>query len=507
MTSFSDFDGVPATANEFLLRRVLREEWGFRGLVVSDWASIEQLSIHGLTANDRESALAAVSAGVDMEMATGTYARHLAQAVESGELEAAVIDERVGNILRVKFALGLFDHPYTDTSRLPPTGNPEHLEIARRAALQSLVLLENRGATLPLDAASTGTIAVIGPLADDPYEQLGTWIFDGDPGLSRTPLQAIRETLGDASRVRHVRAMDTTRSRSTGGFAEAVEAAAAADAVVVFLGEESILSGEAHSRADISLPGNQADLVAALRQAGKPLVAVVMAGRPLTLANVVDQVDALLFAWHPGSMGGPAIADVLFGREAPSGKLPVTFPRMVGQVPIYYAHKNTGKPATPETYQHIDDIPRGMPQASSGWVSSHLDAGITPQYPFGFGLSYTEFRYSDISVSAEEVAIGEALTVAATVANVGSREATEVVQLYLRDRVGSVTRPVRELKGFQRIRLAPGESWRVEFELGPAETAFYGRDMQWRAEPGAFDVWIGGSSQADLQAGFRLSQP
>jgi beta-glucosidase len=301
--------------------------------------------------------------------------------------------------------------------------------------------------------------------------------------------------------------MDTTRSRSTGGFAEAVEAAVAADAVVVFLGEESILSGEAHSRADISLPGNQADLVAALRQAGKPLVAVVMAGRPLTLANVVDQVDALLFAWHPGSMGGPAIADVLFGREAPSGKLPVTFPRMVGQVPIYYAHKNTGKPATPETYQHIDDIPRGMPQASSGWVSSHLDAGITPQYPFGFGLSYTEFRYSDISVSAEEVAVGETLTVAATVTNVGSREATEVVQLYLRDRVGSVTRPLRELKGFQRIRLTPGESSRVEFALGPAETAFYGRDMQWRAEPGAFDVWIGGSSQADLQAGFRLRQP
>ncbi|RPH96152.1 MAG: glycosyl hydrolase [Lysobacterales bacterium] len=504
MTSFSDLDGVPATANEFLLRQVLREEWGFRGLVVSDWASIEQLSIHGLTADDRESALAAVSAGVDMEMATETYARHLAQAVQSGELEAAVIDERVGNILRVKFALGLFDRPYTDTSRLPPTGNPEHLEIARLAALQSLVLLENRGTTLPLDAASTGTIAVIGPLADDPYEQLGTWIFDGDPGLSRTPLQAIRETLGDASRVRHVRAMDTTRSRSTGGFAEAVEAAAAADAVVVFLGEESILSGEAHSRADISLPGNQADLVAALRQAGKPLVAVVMAGRPLTLANVVDQVDALLFAWHPGSMGGPAIADVLFGREAPSGKLPVTFPRMVGQVPIYYAHKNTGKPATPETYQHIDDIPRGMPQSSSGWVSSHLDAGYTPQYPFGYGLSYTEFRYSDIAVSSPVALPGETLTVSARVTNAGDVAATEVVQLYVRDLVGNVTRPVKELKGFQRIRLQPGEGRTVEFAIGPDDLAFYDRNMSLTTEPGEFHVWIGGSSESDLRTSFTL---
>jgi beta-glucosidase len=300
--------------------------------------------------------------------------------------------------------------------------------------------------------------------------------------------------------------MESTRSRSTAGFDEAVEAAAGSDAVVVFLGEESILSGEAHSRADIGLPGNQDQLVRALRATGKPLIAVIQAGRPLTLANIIDHVDALLFAWHPGSMGGPAIADLLFGVEAPSGKLPVTFPRMVGQVPIYYAHKHGGKPATPETFQHIDDIPIGMPQTSSGWVSSHLDAGFTPQYPFGYGLSYTGFGYSDIELSRSELPLGETVTVRAVVTNTGEVEADEVVQLYIRDLVGSVTRPVRELKGFQRIRLRPGESRGVEFVIGPDDLAFYDRRMLLTTEPGEFHVWIGGSSDTTLRAEFTLVQ-
>jgi beta-glucosidase len=305
----------------------------------------------------------------------------------------------------------------------------------------------------------------------------------------------------------HVKAMDSTRSRSEAAFGEALAAAQAADAIIVFLGEEAILSGEAHCRADIGLPGNQADLVHRLRQAGKPLIAVIMAGRPLTLGNILDDVDALLFAWHPGTMGGPAITDILFGVESPSGKLPVTFPRMVGQVPIYYAHKSTGRPATPESFMHIDDIPVGAPQYLYGLVSSHLDAGYEPQYPFGYGLSYGRFVYADIEVSGTEIPLGEPLTVRAEVRNEGATEAEEVVQLYVRDLVGQVTRPVRQLKGFRRVRLAPGESRVVSFDLSAQDLAFYGREMRPVTEPGAFHVWIGGSSDADLRAEFSLVQP
>jgi beta-glucosidase len=348
------------------------------------------------------------------------------------------------------------------------------------------------------------SLAVIGPLADDGYEQLGTWIFDGDPSLSRTPLHAIREFVGDQTEVTYVRAMETSRSRTTDGFAEAVEAAKAADAVVAFLGEESVLSGETHSRADIGLPGNQAELLAALRGAGKPVIAVIQAGRPLTLANILDDVDALLFAWHPGTMGGPAIADVLFGVESPSGKLPSTFPLMVGQEPIYYNHKNTGRPATAEDFTHMDDLPVRMPQSSWGFASFHLDAGYKPLYEFGYGLSYASFAYSEIAASPAVAALGDTVTVRAVVHNRGSVEAEEVVQLYVRDLVGNVTRPVRELKGFQRVRLKPGERREVAFALGPDDLAFYGREMKRIMEAGQFHAWIGGSSAAELRTEFEL---
>ncbi|NNK33869.1 MAG: glycosyl hydrolase, partial [Xanthomonadales bacterium] len=296
----------------------------------------------------------------------------------------------------------------------------------------------------------------------------------------------------------------TSRSRTTDGFDEAVAAAKASDAVVVFLGEESILSGETHSRADIGLPGNQAELLAALRSAGKPVIAVIQAGRPLTLADVQGDVDALLFAWHPGTMGGPAIADVLFGVESPSGKLPATFPLMVGQEPIYYNHKNTGRPATAEDFTHMDDLPVRMPQSSWGFAAFHLDAGFKPLYEFGYGLSYADFAYSDIGVSPPEAALGETVTVTAQVQNAGKVEAEEVVQLYIRDLVGNVTRPVRELKGFQRIRLKPGERREVSFTLGPDDLEFYGREMKPITEAGTFHVWIGGSSAAELRAEFTL---
>jgi beta-glucosidase len=507
MASFSDLNGIPATGNRFLMTQVLREEWRFDGFVVSDWASIEQLTVHGFTANDREAAYEALTAGVNMEMATSVYAGNLESLLAQGRITETQIDAMVADILRVKLRLGLFENPYTNPREFPALSNDQNLATARESALQSIVLLENRHRVLPLNRDELDTLAVIGPLADDSYEQLGTWIFDGDPSISRTPLQAIRPFVGEGVEVRHVKAMDNTRSRSTAAFGEALAAARAADAILVFLGEESILSGEAHSRAEIGLPGNQAELVHTLGQAGKPLIAVILAGRPLTLGNILDDVDALLFAWHPGAMGGPAITDILFGVASPSGKLPVTFPNMVGQVPIYYAHKHTGKPATPETFMHIDDIPARLSQYLSGLVSSHLDAGYEPQYPFGYGLSYGRFVYSNIEVSGTEIPLGEPLTLRAVVRNEGPVEAEEVVQLYVRDLVGQVTRPVRELKGFQRVRLAPGESRNVSFELSAQELAFYGRDMRPITEPGAFHAWIGGSSDADLQAEFSIVKP
>ena len=504
MASFSDLNGVPASGNRFLMQDVLRDEWAFDGLVVSDWDSIDQLTDHGFAADFRDAAFKAANAGVNMEMVSRTYADHLAELVEQGEIGMQRIDRLVGEILRIKLRLGLFENPYTEPGEFPEPGNVDHLEVAREAALQSLVLLQNESNVLPLDVSELDSIAVIGPLSDDPYEQLGTWIFDGDPGLSRTPLQAIRSFVGDRAEINYVRALETSRSRDTGGFGEALAAARASDAVVLFLGEESILSGEAHSRADIDLPGAQVELVRALRAAGKPVIAFILAGRPLTVENILQDVDALVFAWHPGTMGGPAIADVLFGVESPSGKLPVTFPRVVGQIPIYYAHKNTGKPATPDTYVHLDDLPVRGAQAAFGMTSHHLDAGYTPLFPFGFGLSYGRFTYTEIELSRSTLGMTDSLTVQAIVTNSGDMEADEVVQLYIRDLVGDVTRPVKELKGFQRIRLQPGESRTVSFALNSADLAFYGQDMELMTEPGEFHVWVGGSSDADLQASFTL---
>ena len=366
------------------------------------------------------------------------------------------------------------------------------------------MLLKNDKNVLPLAAEQLESVALIGPLADAPYEQLGTWIFDGNPELSVTPMHAIHDLVGRDVDVRYVRAMETSRSRSVDGFDEAVAVARDSDAVVLFLGEESILSGEAHSRADINLPGAQAELVRRIRSTGKPVIAVIQAGRPLTLSNIVDEVDAILFAWHPGTMGGPAIADLLFGVTSPSGKLPATFPRMVGQIPIYYYQKRGGKPPSPDTVVLIDDIDAHAPQLSTGMTAYHLDAGYTPLFPFGHGLSYTDFEYQDIQVSDSEIGEGGSVRISAQLTNSGDFAADEVVQLYVRDLVGNVTRPVKELKGFKRIKLKPGESTRVEFELRSEDLAFYGRDMTLRTEPGEFHVWIGGSSATELRSEFRI---
>jgi len=504
MTSFSDLNGIPATGNEFLLRQVLRDEWDFDGFVVSDWDSIRQLQIHGLTENDKESAFEASTAGVDMEMAGDAYSKHLAELVEEGRIKIEIVDTAVANILRTKLRLGLFENAFTNPAELPTIANERSLETARQAALESVVMLKNDNAVLPLSANSLNSVAIIGPLADAPYQQLGTWIFDGDIDLSITPMYAIHSLVGNDVNVRYVRAMEHSRSKASDAFDDAVEIARDSDAAILFLGEESILSGEAHSRADINLPGDQAELVRRIRETGKPVIVVILAGRPLTLTNIVDQVDAILFAWHPGTMGGPAIADLLFGVESPSGKLPATFPRMVGQIPIYYSQKNSGKPATRDNTVHIDDIDTRAPQTSLGMSAFHLDTHFTPLFHFGHGLSYAKFEYQNIRTNAHEICLGETVTVSAELTNTGDVAADEVVQLYTRDLVASVTRPVRELKGFRRVHLEPGQTITVDFDLHTDDLSFFGRDMQSVTEAGEFHVWMGGSSEVELCTEFRI---
>ena len=505
MTSFSDLDGVPASANTTLLREILRDQWSFDGFVVSDWNSIPELSTHGLTADDREAAVAAANAGVDLEMASDTYSRYLAEAVRDGTVSLETIDSAVARILKIKFELGLFERPCTEIQTEALAVRERALQTAREAALQSMVLLQNRHAVLPLDRTQLETVAVIGPLADAPYEQLGTWIFDGDPELSVSALAGIQALVGNDIDILHVPALETSRSRDTAGFDAALSAARQADATVLFLGEESILSGEAHSRADIRLPGAQVELVRRIRDCGKPVIAVILAGRPLVLSNIVDQVDAILYAWHPGSMGGPAIADLLFGVESPSGKLPVTFPRAVGQIPLYYNAKNTGKPPRPETVAFIDDIAVQAPQTSLGMSAFHLDLDHTPLFAFGHGLSYAGFEYSNLQISPAQMKPGESICISVDVRNTGQRSALEVVQLYVRDPVASVTRPVRELKGFQRVHLEPDQTRRVDFQLGSDALGFYGRELEWVVESGRFQVWVGGSSNAELSGEFQLA--
>ena len=504
MTSFSDLNGVPCAGNEFLLKDVLRGEWKYNGIVVSDWDAVKELTVHGFTANDRDAVREAITAGVDMEMASSLYNEHLPGLVADGKVSEEQIDAMVGNILRLKSQLGLFDNPYTDPGKFPRHVNGEHLQAARDAAMRSCVLLKNDKKVLPLSAQNLGSLAVIGPHADDGYEQLGTWVFDGESHHSQTCLQAIHELAGDQFEVRWAQGMENSRSRHEGGFDHAVDIARESDAVLMFLGEESILSGEAHCRAEIGLPGSQEQLIEAVAKTGKPIVLVVMAGRPLTLENILDKVDAVLYAWHPGTMGGPAIADLLFGVESPSGKLPVTFPRVVGQIPIFYARKNSGRPPSHDSITHIDEIDGKAPQTSLGMSAFHLDAGFTPLYPFGYGLSYTEFEYSDITLSSPAIGPGETLELSAILCNVGDTAAEEIVQLYIRDLVGNVTRPVKELKGFQKIRLEPGQSERVCFSLHTDELAFYNRKMERVVEAGQFHVWIGGSSSAELWSEFEL---
>jgi len=499
MCGFNDLNGVPMSGQRWALRELLKGELGFEGFVVSDWASVEEMIQHGSCAGARDAALEAASAGVDMEMVSRTYRAELLRLVENGALPVAEIDDAVRRILEVKQALGLFERPYKQRSAPPAALCPEHLELARRAARQSLVLLENRGRCLPLSPALE-SLCVVGPLADDRHNPLGCWSFDGDRTATVTLLAALKQRLPAPGQLRYVPGVPDARSSDRSGFEAARSAVAAAQAALVVLGEDGNISGECRSRAFLGLPGVQTELLEQLASTGTPLVVVVMAGRPLTFAREAQLASALLYAWHPGTLGGPALADVLFGDVAPAGKLPISFPRTVGQVPIYHAHKNTGRPPR----KGRRGIPTGTPLDPVDMDASYLDVDVSPAYPFGFGLSYTSFRYSEVSVSPTRGSFDTRFEVSALLTNTGERRGVEVAQLYVRDLVGSLTRPVRELKGIQRIELLPGASERVRFSLSASDLAFCRRDLSVGAEPGRFQVFVGGDATASEGAEFEL---
>lgn len=500
MTAFNDLNGVPMTGNARLVRGLLKDTWGFPGLVVSDWASMTELMTHGVCRDEREVARVALEAGVDLEMATGSYRDHLAELVTSGAVPEPLLDDAVRRVLELKHRLGLFERPYVETPAASVALSPRHRELARRAARRSVVLLKRGDALLPL-GAGLRSVAVVGPLADDPREQLGCWAFDGAPEQSVTLLAALRERLGPHAALHHQPGLEHARDTSTAGIAAAVAAAEAADVVIAALGENAELSGECRSRAFLGLPGAQLELLARVAATGKPLVVVVFAGRPLLLGPVLERATAVLYAWQPGTLGGPALVDLLFGDEAPSGRLPMTFPRAVGQIPIYHSHRSTGRPPR-ETFR---GIPPGTPLDPVGYETSYLDLDVSPELPFGFGLSYTTFGYADLRLSPPRAPAGASIEVGVTVTNQGGFAADEVVQIYVRDRVASVTRPVRELKAFRRVHLAPGEARRVTVELGPHAFALAEPDGRWVVEPGAFQIFVGGDSMASLAAELELT--
>lgn len=500
MTSFNDNDGVPSSGNGFILKEVLRKEWNFDGFVVSDWASIREMIPHGFCTDDKDAARKAVNAGVDMEMVSYTYVNHLKELIAEGKVKEETIDNAVRNILRVKFRLGLFDHPYVDETKPSVLYAAAHLSKAREAAIESAVLLKNENQILPLTDAIK-TIAVVGPMADSPHDQMGTWVFDGDKNHTQTPLKALQSAYGDKVKIVYSAGLKYSRDTETSGIAAAVRAASGADVVLAFVGEESILSGEAHCLADLHLQGAQSQLIEALSQTGKPVVTIVMAGRPLTIGKEAGISQAVLYSFHPGTMGGPALADLLFGKAIPSGKLPVTFPKEVGQIPLYYSHTNTGRPFS-GTETLLKAIPSEAGQTSLGNTSFYLDAGIDPLYAFGYGLSYSTFTYNKLKLSGDKLKATDVLTVSFELTNTGKYDATEVAQLYVQDLFASVTRPVKELKRFDRVALKAGETKTVTFRLPVAELAFWNIDMQHVVEAGDFKLWVGPSSQEGITSSF-----
>ena len=480
MASFNEVNGIPACANRYLLTTILRDEWGFEGVVASDYNALQELITHGVAANEEEACELSIKAGTDIDMASGIYIRFLPKLVREGRVPERLVDEAVLRILAMKLKLGLFERPFTEPGEYATDVSlPDaHVELARRAARESIVLLRNAGGLLPLSKAGSASIAVIGPLAESAKDPLGCWAFDGRPDDVVSVAEGIRAAVEPGARVACAPGCEVD-GPSEDGLAEALELAREADVVVLALGETFEMSGEARSRTNLDLPGGQRRLAEAVAALGKPVVALLLTGRPLAIPWLEERADAIVQAWHLGVQSGNAIADVLFGEYNPGGRLTATFPRNVGQIPIYYSRKKTGRP------------PGGV------YTSYYLDSPTDPLYPFGYGLSYSSFRYGQIRrVGPAEIALGsgEAFELSVEVTNDGDRAGEEVVQVYVRDEFASVTQPLKKLAGFRKLRLAAGESAVVGFRLGEEALAILGADMKLAVEPGDFTVWIGPNS-------------
>ena len=508
MSSFNEIDGIPATGNKWLLTDLLRKQWGFKGFVVSDYTSVNEMINHGVGDLQTVSAMS-LRAGLDMDMVGEGFLTTTKKSLAEGRVTQKQIDDACRRILEAKYKLGLFDDPfrYIDEARMKrEVLTAERRKAAREIAAHTFVLLKNNSQALPLKRS--GTIALIGPLANDKSNMLGTWAVSGDPQMSIPVLDGMKNVGGSSVNILYAKGAnvsdDTLFAKKVNVFGtrididkrsteemltEALNVANRSDVIVAVVGEASEMSGEAASRTDITIPESQRFLVKALSKTGKPLIVVVMTGRPLALTEENEIATSLIVTWHAGIEAGNAIADVLFGDYNPSGKLSATFPRNLGQVPIYYNHKNTGRPSAPN---------------SPKFQSNYLDAPNTPLFPFGYGLSYTSFSYSDVSLDKKEMRASEKITASVTVTNNGNYDGEEVVQLYIRDIVGSITRPLKELKGFQKVFLKKGESKKITFTIGTNDLKFYNYDLKWVAEPGDFEVMIGTNSEQVSKTSFKL---
>lgn len=487
MTAFNEYDGVPATGNQYLLKDLLKGEWNFQGFVVTDYTSINEMVHHGYARDEAEAGVKAVNAGVDMDLQGEVYFSYLRGLVDSGFVREKTIDNAVRRILNVKAKLGLFDDPYLYCDRARENqvvSNPEIKALSRDAARRSMVLLKNEGC-LPFDRGDK--IAVIGELAASRRDLLGSWKAAGEWDDMNSILDAVRAYNGAANVIYAEGCRKIGSDRS--GFSEAMDAVAQADKVLMVIGEDWDWSGEAASRTDIGVPGIQSELLKMIASAGKPVALVLLNGRPLVLEEESKDADAILEAWYPGTMGAEAVTDIVFGQYNPSGKLTMTFPRSVGQIPVFYYEKNTGRPIY---------LPNDK------YKSKYLDSPNEPLYPFGYGLSYTDFKYSNLILSSPKMKKGHTIDATVTVTNIGSRTGEETVQLYIRDLIGSVTRPVKQLKGFQKLVLAPGESRTVTFTIDDEMLSFWRHDMTFGIEDGDFKVMVGGSSSDLLQTSFSL---
>ena len=493
MNSFNDLNGIPATGNKYLQRDILKRKWNFKGFVVSDWGSIGEMINHGYAKDNYEAALEAVTAGSDMDMESRSYIYNLSKLVKAGKVKLQLIDDAVRRILRKKFEMGLFDDPFKFCNKereKQQWNNTENLKAAKLVAEKSIVLLKNEDHLLPL-SRQTKTIALIGPFIKAVRDNLGFWSYQwpDDSGRIVTQWQGVQNKLGSNAKLLYAKGCEINDS-SQAGFEEAVDMAKQADVVILSVGEASDWSGEAKSRSNIRLPGMQEDLVKAIYATGKPIVVLINAGRPLIFNWTADHIPAILYTWWLGTEAGDAISDVLFGDYNPSAKLPISFPRTEGQIPIYYNYFKTGRPATSDSDRF--------------YRSAYIDLSIYPRFPFGYGLSYTSFDYGDITLSNTTMKANQSIRATVTLKNTGNYDGEETVQFYVQDIVGSVVRPVKELKGFQKVFLTKGESKQVSFTIDVNKLKFYNSALEYIYEPGDFKVYIGSNSQDVKEASFKL---